>query len=273
MKHLSATGRTRKLSDSVHQHLNAYALAAGAAGVGLLAAAPRAEAKIVYTTANTPIVGEVNLDLTNNGIADFALCLSSIGFRSCHQPEERPLCGVGREALRVLPSAKENQENEIYATSQGYAAALQLGFVIGPKRTFSPGSRGMAFYTSCPPRGFHGLWQNKQDRYLGLQFIIAGKIHYGWARLSLAGLNATLTGYAYQTIPGQAIRAGQTSPDDSDAPYANSSDRGPRASATEPIPDTRQPGSLGMLALGAQGVPLWRRKEWSDSALRVPAAN
>ena len=28
-----------------------------------------------------------------------------------------------------------------------------------------------------------------------------------------------------------------------------------------PISDPPQPTSLGMLALGAQGVPLWRRKE------------
>jgi hypothetical protein len=30
---------------------------------------------------------------------------------------------------------------------------------------------------------------------------------------------------------------------------------------TNPIPDIPQPASLGILALGAQGVPLWRRKE------------
>jgi hypothetical protein len=41
----------------------------------------------------------------------------------------------------------------------------------------------------------------------------------------------------------------------------NKEDFGPGASLTGPIPDTPQPASLGMLALGAQGFPLWRRKE------------
>lgn len=35
----------------------------------------------------------------------------------------------------------------------------------------------------------------------------------------------------------------------------------PMLSLTNPIPDTPQPASLGMLALGAQSVPLWRRKK------------
>ncbi len=40
------------LSPSVHQRLNTYAFAAGAAGVSLLALAPPAAAKIVYTATN-----------------------------------------------------------------------------------------------------------------------------------------------------------------------------------------------------------------------------
>jgi hypothetical protein len=41
----------------------------------------------------------------------------------------------------------------------------------------------------------------------------------------------------------------------------NQEDFGPGASLTGPIPDTPQPASLGMFALGAPGLPLWRRKE------------
>jgi len=41
----------------------------------------------------------------------------------------------------------------------------------------------------------------------------------------------------------------------------NKEDFSPDASLTSPIPDMPQPASLGMLALGTQGVPLWRRKE------------
>ena len=71
-----------------------------------------------------------------------------------------------------------------------------------------------------------GPWVGKgngvRNRYLGLKFVIHGKVHYGWARLSVTlahhrqydDVSGTLTGYAYETIPNKAILAGQiTGPD------------------------------------------------------------
>lgn len=49
MKRSSRPGATAELSDSLHHRLNSYALAASAAGVGVLAVAQPADAKIVYT--------------------------------------------------------------------------------------------------------------------------------------------------------------------------------------------------------------------------------
>jgi hypothetical protein len=44
--------------------------------------------------------------------------------------------------------------------------------------------------------------------------MIKGKAHYGWVRMNveIKGMNftATLTGYAYETIPNKPIIAGQT---------------------------------------------------------------
>jgi hypothetical protein len=63
---------------------------------------------------------------------------------------------------------------------------------------------------------FHRDWLVKvKNRYLGVMFKIKGKIHYGWARLSVQvqfplTITATLTGYAYETIPNKAIIAGKT---------------------------------------------------------------
>jgi hypothetical protein len=82
-----------------------------------------------------------------------------------------------------------------------------------------------------------GPWFNGgkgvKNRYLGLKFKIKGKFHFGWARLTVKttknDFTATLTGYAYETIPGKAIIAGQT--------------QGPDV-ITVPA------GSLGRLALG-----------------------
>ena len=60
-----------------------------------------------------------------------------------------------------------------------------------------------------------GRWDNVDNRYLGMKFTINGKVHYGWARLSVTNLKdkfritATLTGYAYETIPNKPIKAGK----------------------------------------------------------------
>ena len=51
--------RTVDLSDSVHQQLNAYALAASAAGVTLLALSQPSDAKIVYTPTHQ-LIGKNN---------------------------------------------------------------------------------------------------------------------------------------------------------------------------------------------------------------------
>ena len=55
--------------------------------------------------------------------------------------------------------------------------------------------------------------------YLGLQFLINGETHYGWAAVDVVfdtsqrpwTFSATLTGYAYETVAGQSIAAGRTS--------------------------------------------------------------
>ena|ERR1700722_8758594 len=64
------------LSASTQQQLNMYAIAAGAAGVGVLALVQPVESKIVYTpthqviSPNPPIV---YIDLNHDGINDFAI--------------------------------------------------------------------------------------------------------------------------------------------------------------------------------------------------------
>jgi hypothetical protein len=68
--------------------------------------------------------------------------------------------------------------------------------------------------------------------------MIEGKSHYGWARMSVeikgTNLTATLTGYAYETIPNKPIIAGKTHGKDE--------------------------ATLGHLATGASAIPAWRAK-------------
>jgi hypothetical protein len=73
MKRSSQPRVAVELSKPLTHQLNMYALAAGAAGVGLLALAPLAEAKIVYTPAHAKITQLVALDLNHDGSVDFYL--------------------------------------------------------------------------------------------------------------------------------------------------------------------------------------------------------
>jgi hypothetical protein len=111
-----------------------------------------------------------------------------------------------------------------------------------------------------------GPFANTVNRFLGLKFKLNGQVHYGWARFSKVtasacnggvAISATLTGYAYETIPNKSIIAGHTKgPDDTTIEE-------PHASLTAPSP---QPATLGTLALGAPGLSIWRREELvSDS--------
>jgi len=269
------------LSESVNRRLEAYSLAAAAAetvnacdlhagpchhsrarwpylagALGALALAQLAEAKIVYTPANVNIRGSSyynRFDLNHDGINDIAFtqgCLAETFVHRCWFDAKPLQKGNGIEGVTHS------------STNYGWAAALKAGAVIGPAKQFV---QAATVTMASTDRGHgKGYWWYSQPRYLGVAFEIKGKIHYGWMRLKgSSNRGATLTGYAYETIPGKSIRAGQTKgPDDftGEPSAATSDDPGPGASLTTPVPQTQQPASLGMLALGVRGVLLWRRK-------------
>jgi hypothetical protein len=202
------------LSESFQQHLNMYALAASAAGIGILALAQPSEAKIVYTKTHQVIGanGIYNLDLNHDGTVDFLI--QQIGYcnsSSCY--------GFQRWLL-----AKEALGNAVQGSignhGAHYAAALKLDARIGPHQRFiSAGNNGETMIFVWQDQDFripytYGKWINVNSRYLGLKFKIGRKTHYGWARLSVHNqvgkITATLTGYAYETIPNKVIIAGQT---------------------------------------------------------------
>jgi hypothetical protein len=87
-------------------------------------------------------------------------------------------------------------------------------------------------------------------------------MHYGWARLS-ASLEprrqipgaCTLTGYAYETIPGKPIITGKTKGKDDET-----DDRIGQANPAALGRPTPKPATLGALALGAPGLSIWRRE-------------
>jgi len=226
--------RTAPLEPKLERPLRAYATAATAAGVGLLALTCPAGAKIIYIHANEKISPNhaYPLDLNHDGKIDFTF-VDSQGASSF---------GGGWGILTVFPNRSANEIRGRNASTRGllrYASALAPGVRVGPKGQLLPGERIMlqtwlnqgdrpAFSTYC-----YGPWKQATNRYLGLKFMIQGKTHYGWARLNASCsyliVTATLTGYAYETIPNKSIITGDT--------------KGPDVITVEPA-------TLGRLALG-----------------------
>jgi hypothetical protein len=216
-----------------------YALAASAAGVGLLALTQPADAKIVYTPAHKSIAPNhtIPLDLNHDGTADFRL-------REIHYTTTQ----AGFSHIGILSAVPAVHANGIegYSKFRPYASALQAGASIGPKGPFKTGARLMArvFSDTGAQRDLSscgtGPWSKAMNRYLGLKFLIKGKVHFGWARLNVGcsgtDVDATLTGYAYETIPNKPIIAGKI--------------HGPEV--------TVGPATLGHLAQGASAVPARR---------------
>jgi hypothetical protein len=119
-----------QLSNSLHKQLNMYALAATAAGVGVLALTQPAKAKIVYTSAYTklPINAYLPVDLNHDGVTDFSL------FLSFYQGKEGSV-----HSLSVHGVAQANQVWWTKTSRYYCAAALPKRTVVGPKAPFLPG--------------------------------------------------------------------------------------------------------------------------------------
>jgi hypothetical protein len=240
MKHSRRRKTQCSFSPAVHRSLNAYALAASAAGVSLLALAQPSEAEVVYTPAHVLITREASysIDLNHDGIADFTIS-SFAGSLAVIAPSGN--------AVKCLPGS--------CAFTFAYASAMVAGNPIGSADAFSGSNR-----VPMAIKGFGLPWYNVRDRYLGLEFEIQGTKHFGWARLSTQFATkqntwrAQLTGYAYETVAERPIKAGQIN-EDNDA----EGDSQPAASPAIPVPE--QPVTLGALALGAGAIALPRRGE------------
>jgi hypothetical protein len=241
---------SKSLSSALEHRLSGYALAASAAGVGILSLvsptefilptgvviaglfslSESAESKIVYTPADKHIncgaaTTTTNVSLTlrlNHRDGDFRIDCFQAGHNG---------------SLTVDPIGKKN---EVWTTTSSmgrhWAAALRKGAIIKSNPGFRKSTQiGMWW---CSYKTCYGPWLNVKNRYLGFKFFINGKAHYGWARWSTVD-QIKLTGYAYESVPNKPIIAGKTHGKDV---------------------ITVEPASLGALAAGANGLHRWRQK-------------
>ena len=119
-------------NDTQHQ-LKSYALAATAAGVGALALAQPAEAKVVYTPAHQKLTIRTNfyIDLNHDKINDFRFFVYTGGLTCAMNPRT---CSPWDAAyMFAYPQAKGNA----LVGKSAYASALKGGVAIGPKDSFN----------------------------------------------------------------------------------------------------------------------------------------
>jgi hypothetical protein len=258
-----------KLLRSVSQRLEAYAVAATAAGnsgvcdqhfcsrphshwpylvggvgmLGLGLAVP-AEAKIVYTPAHHVIsrgsssTVSYQVDLNHDGITDLVF---------------QQHCGISLNPMGGycgLKAVAPGRGVEVGTKGHGWARAMKMGAQIGHAKQFN--YQGVMAFANRSGTETHqgGYWFNSEPRYLGVAFQVKGKTHYGWVRLKNSSYDgATVTGYAYETIPGKSMKAGQKKSKD-DARVEE-----PNASGSS---SSSQSATLGALAMGAPGLSIWR---------------
>ena len=173
-----------------------------------------ASADVVYTQVNVsiPINGYYNLDLNRGGVVNFTLRSAFL----------QGYCQSGDEYLWGFDVIPGNEAGVMTPPTPGvaYASALRRGVMVGPYDNFYSGTAimGELFWGACST-GSEGYWLGLSDRYLGLYVVGPDtQIHYGWAKVSTAAyvdedghLHATafLSGFAYETVPGQPILTGQ----------------------------------------------------------------
>jgi hypothetical protein len=210
--------RISSLNGRLDKRLLAYLTTAGAAGVSLLAVTQPANAKVVYTPANEPILFDgMHIDINNDGIPDY-------GFHSY---------GLGNVGSGVIFPIKFNK-------MMNFAEPLASGVSVGPGGNFHGGRQEMVGACFCSGIwDYFGPWLGVQNGYMGLEFDIKGAAHFGWARFSVneTGSTVTLTGYAYETVSLKPIVTGDTGSNDDES--------------ASPAAPRLQPASLGRLALGA----------------------
>jgi hypothetical protein len=170
-------------------------------------------AEIVYTAANTTVEGTgiLKIDLNHDGVTDVSIVFSG-GLSHICQDHILITTFGSVYALPASGNATVSNGNSVLALSSG--AKISSG------SPFYSAEGQMLRYSTCTPQYNSGAWQNVSNHYLGIRFLINGHIHYGWARLTVlekntgfvagVGPTITLTGYAYESVAGAPIIAGQT---------------------------------------------------------------
>jgi hypothetical protein len=159
------------------------------------------------------------------------------GYPICSHPVGRQMLGSGNNLRRLAFGA------EISSGQPGFGASHYL------VRRLATSGIGRGTWPPAPASGF-----------VGVKFIEDGATHFGWIRLKFGGepgldvpSGITAVDWAYNTVAGAPIRAGQTrSNGDSDLLPADAF-----APSSGPEPSNK---ALAVLSAGSLGLLAWRKR-------------
>ncbi len=189
------------------QQANAYS--AAAATLMATGASMQAQAGVVYTDVDPDqTISDANyaVDFNGDGLVDITVQHRAYSFGS------GSYLSAFRYAELSLPPG-----NGVLVMGAFFppAAALSSGDFIGPTGTFSDVFPRMAAWYQYISGGssslyIDGPWVGLSDRYLGVEFLISGSVHYGWIRMDVSSdlTSVTIKDFAYEDVAGVPIQAG-----------------------------------------------------------------
>ena len=176
-----------------------------------------ANAQIVYTdvnpdtTFNSPS-GSYLLDVNNDGITDnwirtrnFIARCSSRGTGTYSLVNVSTYNNSGISNCGVVSNASGDQIIPLNFSDLISSAQPFTNYSLDLRRILSGSTCNSA----------SGNWPNLSEKYLGLKFTFGVNTYYGWVRMQIdvtsSSASCTIKDYAYNSIPNQPIRAGETS--------------------------------------------------------------
>jgi hypothetical protein len=139
------------------------------------------------------------LDLNNDQTVDF-----EIVSRDTLTPN-----GHVRITLAVPYGAGNAVAGVTTPSNYDYALALDINTMVDSTLNWIAASNTMA-YNIESNNPYSENWNGVTDKYLGLQFIVGGNTHYGWARLDsyAIGDSIVVKDYAFEATPNVGILTG-----------------------------------------------------------------
>lgn len=253
------------LPGTAEHRLRWYSLAAAAASVSALALAQPAEGEIIIKNKTIPIPPNsgISLDLNGDGVADFELFFSNyyIGQYSVNYFTMEPrgagnsVIGMTYSVSALLRGAKIGPAGPFIHTSAGYPIHIEESTLCTQN---CGGKTGYSF-----DQHLRGKWAGGHpNRFIGVKFQINGKTHYGWIRMTVTvkhkgtgkgptgSFSVTITEYGYESVANKSCGAGLAGAAASDAVHTSAKHEQESVRKAQP--------ALGMLAVGAEALPVWR---------------